>query len=110
MNLNKSIELQKLELEKLELEQIELEKLELQKLELEKDINEIHEIYKNINELLYDQGENLETIADNISSSNLSLITTNDELHIANNYYQSYKKYTYILTGMTIIGTLLLIL
>ena len=98
MNLNKSIELQELEAEQLESEQ------------LEKDINDIHQIYKNINELLHNQGENLETIADNISSSNLSLITTNDELHIANNYYQSYKKYTYILTGMTIIGTLLVIL
>ena len=97
MNLNKSIELQKLELEQLE------------QLELEKDINDIHEIYKNINELLHDQGENLETIADNISSSNLSLIKTNDELHIANNYYQSYKKYTYIVYGITLICTLILI-
>ena len=101
MNLNKSIELQKLELEQLE---------QLEQLELEQDINDIHEIYKNVNEIINAQGELLNNICDNIENANNNTIISINELKKADEYYKSYKKYTYILTGITLLGTLLLIL
>lgn len=77
---------------------------------LENDVKDIHVIYKNINEIINIQGQQLDNIVDNMENTNNNLDKTTDDIIKAEKYFQSYKKYTYILTGIGIIGTILLIL
>jgi len=85
--------------------------LELENLEnLENDVKDIQEIYKNINEIIDTQGEKIDNIVDNMEKTNNNLDITTDEIIKAEKYFQSYKKYAYILTGLSIIGTILIII
>jgi t-SNARE complex subunit (syntaxin) len=79
-------------------------------LKLESDIEDIDNIYKNINEIIHAQGEVLDNIADNMESVKHNAIVAVDELKKADNYFRSYKYYQYTLYGLAIVGTLLLIL
>jgi syntaxin 7 len=104
MNLNKAINMQQLELQN-----SELQNLESQQVELEQDVKDINNIYKHISEIIDTQGQLIDTIEENMENTITKIDESYDKLNNAVEYYKSYKYYQYVLYGIAIIGTALLI-
>jgi t-SNARE complex subunit (syntaxin) len=96
-------------------EPIQLENLkdleDLENLEkLEDDIKDIDKIYKNINEIINLQGKTIDTIEENMDQTRTQVEHTTNKISDALSHYESYKYYQYVLYGLAVIGTALLII
>jgi t-SNARE complex subunit (syntaxin) len=78
--------------------------------ELGNNIEELAEIYKNIDDIIKSQQVNLDKIEDNMEIATLQIIDSKENLIVANSYYNSYKKYQYVLYGFAFVCTILIIL
>ena len=58
--------------------------------ELQKNIIDLNEIQRNLLECISNQGHKIDTIADNIEHTDLSLVESKNNLNIANNYFFNY--------------------
>lgn len=85
--------------------------LELEQIQnLENDIKDINKIYKNINEIINTQGEVIDRIENNMDNTLSYVETATTKLSDAESYFKSYKYYQYVLYGLAVIGTILIII
>ena len=84
---------------------IQMEELE----DLENNIKDINDIYKNINDIINIQRETIDTIEENMDNTLIQVEHTTNKISDALSYYESYKYYQYVLYGLAVIGTILII-